>query len=158
LFDTALQSGRAKDAVRQLQWAAYANTRTPEANAQLVKVADAMRRDNQRLTMGQAQTLWAPYYFALPASHDKDRDVLLSALRPDDYINTLAWAFDDYTASDESRRLTVRYYVALLHERAGRVDDAVERLAALEKELGKSPGSLRDAVQAALRRLQSRRN
>jgi len=158
LFDTALQSGRAKDAVRQLQWAAYANTRTPDANAQLVKVADAMRRDSQRLTMGQAQTLWAPYFFALPASHDKDRDVLLSALRPDDYINTLAWAFDDYAANDESRRLTMRYYVALLHERAGRVDDAIERLTALEKELGRSSGSLHDAVQTALRRLQSRRN
>jgi len=158
LFDTALQSGRAKDAVRQLQWAAYANTRTPEANAQLVKLADAMRRDNQRLTTRQAQTLWAPYFFALPASHDKDRDLLLSALRPDDYMNTLAWAFDDYAANDESRRLTMRYYVALLHERAGRIDDAIARLAALEKELGRSPGSLRDAVQAALRRLQSRRN
>ena len=123
-----------------------------------MKLADAMRRDNQRLTTRQAQTLWAPYFFALPASHDKDRDLLLSALRPDDYMNTLAWAFDDYAANDESRRLTMRYYVALLHERAGRIDDAIARLAGLEKELGRSPGSLRDAVQAALRRLQSRRN
>ena len=157
LFDTALRSGRAKDAVRQLQWAAYGNARTPEANAQLVKVADAMRRDNQRLTMGQAQMLWAPFYFALPASHDKDRDVLLGALPPDEYLNTLAWSFDEYAANDESRRMTMRYYVALLHERAGRVDEAADRLKALEKELAGSSGSLRDAVQTSLRRLQGKR-
>jgi hypothetical protein len=153
LFDTALRSGRATEAVRQLQWAAYGNTRTPEANVQLVKVADDMRRNNQRLTMGQAQTLWSPYYFALSASRDKDRDLLLGALSPDDYIGTMAWAFDEYAANDESRRLTMRYYTALLHERAGRIDDAVERLKALDQELAKAPGSLRDAVRASLQRL-----
>ena len=96
-------------------------------HAQLVKVADAMRRDNQHLTMGQAQMLWAPYYFALPPSHDKDRDVLLGALPPDDYMNTLAWAFDEYAANDESRRMTMGYYGALLLERAGRIDEATDR-------------------------------
>jgi hypothetical protein len=107
--------------------------------------------------MGQAQMLWGPYYFALPPSHDKDRDVLLGALPPDDYMNTLAWAFDEYAANDESRRMTMRFYGALLLERAGRIDEATDRLKALEKELAGSPGSLRDAVQASLRRLQGRR-
>jgi TIR domain len=153
LFDTALRSGRATDAVRQLQWAAYGNSRTPETSAQLVKIADDMRRNNQRLTMGQAQTLWSPYYFALSASRAKDRELLLGALSPDDYIKTMAWAFDEYAANDEWRRITMRYYTALLHERAGRIDDAVEHLKALDQELARAPGSLRDAVRASLQRL-----
>ena len=153
LFETALRSGRAKEAVRSLQWAAFGNTRTPESSRELVRLADAMRRDAERLTARQAQTLWAPYYFALSPSRDPERQTLIGALPPDDHIKTLAWAFDDYAAADESRRQTVRYYVALLHERAGRLADAREQLAALDKELTGRPGTLQDAVQSALRRL-----
>jgi hypothetical protein len=70
----------------------------------------------------------------------------------------LGWAFDEYAARDESRRRTIRYYVALLHASAGRVGRAVADLGTLEKELSQSPGSLRDAVRAALKRLQSGRS
>ena len=153
LFETALRSGRAKEAVRGLQWAALGNTRTPESIRELVRLADAMRRDIERLTARQSQTLWAPYYFALSPSRDADRQMLLGAVPPDDHIKTLAWAFDDYVAGDESRRQTRRYYVALLHERAGRLPEAREQLTALGQELAGRPGSLQDAVQASLRRL-----
>jgi hypothetical protein len=153
LFEVALGSGRAKEAVRSLQWAALGNTRTPESSRELVRLADAMRRDAERLTARQAQTVWAPYYFALSPSRDAERQILLGALPPDDHIKTLAWAFDDYTAGDESRRQTRRYYVALLHERAGQLTEAREQLAALGKELAGRPGSLQDAVEASLRRL-----
>jgi len=76
---------------------------------------------------------------------------------PDDHISTLEWAFDEYAAKDDSRRMTVRYYVALLNASAGRMPQAVADLRALNKELAASPGSLREAVQAALKRLQAER-
>jgi hypothetical protein len=157
LFDTALQSGREKEAVRLLQWAGYNNAKTPESEAERLRVADAMRREGAKLTMGQAQALWAPYYFDLSPSHDSDRQTLLSALPPDDHISTMRWAFEEYAAKEPSRRLTMRFYEALLHEKAGRVDQAVQDLRALNKELSNSPGSLQDAVQRALRRLQGAR-
>jgi hypothetical protein len=78
---------------------------------------------------------------------------MLGALPPDDHIKTLAWAFDDYVAGDESRRQTLRFFVALLHERAGRLAEARDELAALGQELVGRPGTLQDAVQAALQRL-----
>ncbi len=112
-----------------------------------------MRRDAERLDSRQAQSLWAPYYFALSPSRDAERQALLGALPPDDHIKTLAWAFDDYAAGDQSRRQTLRYYVALLHERAGRLAEAGEQLAALGQELAGHPGLLQDAVQASLKRL-----
>ena len=154
LFETALQAGRAKNAVRTLQWAAYNNARTPEADAERVRLADAMQRGGERLSMEEAQALWGPYYFAMPIGREKDREALLEALAPDDHISTLGWAFDEFAARDEARRRTIRYYVALLHARAGRADMAVTKLRTLENELGRDPGSLRDAVQAALRRMQ----
>lgn len=155
LFDTALRSGRAIDAVRILQWGGYSNTRTPEADAERVRLADAMRRGGERLSMGQAQALWGGYFLAMPMGREKERQVLLAAVAPDDHISTMGWAFDEYAAKDESRRLMIRYYVALLHASAGRVDRAAADLRALDRELVQHPGSLQDAVQAALRRLMS---
>jgi len=157
LFDTALRAQRATEAVRILQWAAYGDDRTPSAHVQLVRLADTMRRDAQKLTMRQAQTLWAPYYFATLSSRQKERQLLLEALPPDDHISTLDWAFTDYAAGDESRRRTIRYYVALLHARAGRVDRAGDELRALHAEMAKDSGSLKDAVKAALEQLPSGR-
>ena len=154
LFDSALQSGRALDAIRTLQWAAYVNSSAPEAEAERVRLADAMRRGSEGLNARQAQALWGPYYFALPPSHRRERQLLLDALPPDDHISTLAWAFDEYARKDESRRQTIRYYVALLNAKAGRTGPAVNDLRALLQELASAPGSLRNAVEAALKELQ----
>jgi hypothetical protein len=82
--------------------------------------------------------------------------VLLDALPPEDHIRTLAWAFDEFAANDESRRRTIRYYAALLHASAGRADQAIEELRKLDQEMAKDSGNvLRDAVQAALKQLQA---
>ena len=157
LFDTGLQAGRAAGAIRTLQWAAYNNSSTPEANAERVRLAGAMRRDGQRLNAAQAQALWNPYYFGTLNGRDRDRQVLLDALPPDDHISTMGWAFEEYAAKDESRRLTIRYYTALLDARAGRMNQALNGLRTLDRELASSPGSLREAVRAAIRRLQAGR-
>jgi hypothetical protein len=157
LFDTAVRAGRGTDAVRVLQWAAYGNERTPEGGVQLVRLADSMRSSGEKLNMSQAQTLWAPYYFAVGDARSPDRQLLLAAIPPDDHLRTLSWAFDEYAARDPSRRLTIRYYVALLHEAAGRRDQALDGLRTLKTELAAQPGSLSDAVQAALSRLQTGR-
>ena len=151
LFRTALQSGRAKDAVRDLQWAAFGRSDKPGLTRELVRLADAMRRDGERLTDRRTSTLWAPYYFALSPTRRTEREAVLDALPPDDQISTLRWAFDDYARNDESRRQTVRYYVALLNERAGRQAEAREQLSTLAKELADRPGLLQDAVRSALR-------
>jgi len=151
LFDTAVASGRALEAVRTLQWAGYANTDAEGVNAARVRLADSMRRAGEALNTRQAQALYNPYYFAMPAARDRDRQELLAAIPPDDHLALLTWAFDDYVRGDDGRRRNIRYYEALLHERAGRTPRAVQELRALNKELAASPGSLRDAVQAALK-------
>lgn len=151
LFDTAVGAGRALDAVRTLQWAGYANTSADGVNAARLRLADSMRRGGEALNTRQAQALYSPYYFALSPARDRDRQQLLEAIPPDDHLALLPWAFDDYARGDDSRRSIIRYYEALLHERAGRAPRAIQELRALSKELAGSPGSLRDAVQAALK-------
>jgi hypothetical protein len=155
LFDIAVRAGREIETVRTLQWAAYGNSNSPAAEAERVRLANAMRKAGQRLDMRQAQSMWAPYYFAMASGSDTYRDTLLDAVTPDDYISTLDWAFEEYAAKDEARLKTIRYYVALLHAKGGRADQAAGELQTLDKELGDSgsEGTLRDAVQAALKRV-----
>jgi hypothetical protein len=119
-----------------------------------VRLADTMRRNGEKLNARQAQALWGPYYFSMRPSQAKDRQILLDAVPPDDHISTLGWAFEEYAGKDDSRRQTIRYYTALLDAKAGRTDQAVADLFAMEKELAQSPGSLQDAVQATLQELQ----
>jgi hypothetical protein len=155
LFDLALRAGRALDAVRMMQWGGYGSSRTLEADAERVRLADAMRRNGEKLNTAQAQALWGSYFSGVPINRTKERQVLLTALLPDDHLSTLSWAFAEYGAKDESRRRTIQYYEMLLHARAGRPDQAIAGLQTLEKELVQSPGTLRNAVQAALKRLRS---
>ena len=117
----------------------------------MVRLADAMRRNGETVSMSQAQQLWAPYYSGTLSGRDKERHLLLEAIPVDDHISTLRWAFTDYAAKDDSRRRTIRYYIALLHERAGRAEQAISELRTLEAEV--APGSLRDAISAALARM-----
>src|SRR5688572_631261 len=71
LFETAAGARRALDAVRVLQWAAYGNDRSPESEVEMVRLADAMRRNGETLSMSRAQQLWAPYYSATLPGRDK---------------------------------------------------------------------------------------
>ena len=153
LFATAVQAGRAMETVRSLQWAAYTNSNSPAAEAERVRLADAMRKAGTRLDMRQAQSMWGSYYFALANVRDTYRDTLLDAVPPDDYISTLNWAFEEYIARDDARQKTMRYYIALLKAKGGRAEEAMGELKALDQELRDSPGTLRDAVQSAIKRL-----
>jgi tetratricopeptide (TPR) repeat protein len=155
LFDTAVRSGRALDAVRSLQWSAYGNADNPAAEVQRVRLVDEMRRAGERLSMRQAQDLWGAYYFATPVSHEKERDTLLAALAPDDYIKTLHWAFDEYAGKEVFRLRTIRFFAALLDARAGRREHAVSELQALNKEMDQDGmnGSIKQSVEAALKQL-----
>jgi hypothetical protein len=152
LFGAALRGGRAVEAVRTLQWAAYGDDSSVRAQVETIRLADAMRQANQPLTPRQSQTMWGIYYFALPEHRNAMRVQLLRAVSPDDHLATLRWAFDEFTAGDPARRQAVRYYAALLDAEAGRLSNARRDLAALRAELASSPGSLLDAVSAALKK------
>jgi hypothetical protein len=153
LFGAGLRGNRAVEAVRMLQWAAYQNDSSVRAQVEIIRLADVMRRANEKLTPRQSQAMWGIYYFALPPYRDAVRLQLLRAVPPDDHLATLRWAFDEFMASDMSRRQAIRYYAALLEAEAGRQARARQDLTALRSELASSPGSLRDAVQAALARM-----
>jgi hypothetical protein len=153
LFDAALRTRRAVETVRTMQWAAYRNDLSVRSQVETIRLADAMRRGKERLEPRQSQTAWSPYYFALREGRQAVRLQLVRAVPPDDHIATLRWAFEDFFPVDDSRRLTMRFYEALLDAEAGRGRQAVEKLQMLRRELAGGSGDLADAVMAALKRI-----
>ena len=137
------------------KWAAYSNSNSPAAEVERIRLANTMRKAGERLNARQAQSMWAPYYYAMGTDRAQYRDTLLDAVPPDEYLSTLAWAFEEYARKDEPRLQTIRLYVALLHSKQGRVDQALGELQSLDKELGDSgsEGVLRSAVQESIERL-----
>ena len=139
-FDTAVDAGRALDAVRTLQWAAYTNADSnPEAVAARVRLANAMRVAGARWTCGRRRRCGAPYYFACRRPRERPR-ILLDALAPDEHISTLNWAFRIRGPG----RIPPEYDPLLRRAAAcqGRTDRTGGRsTAALDQELAKSHSS-----------------
>ena len=156
LFRTAIDSGRATDVVRGLQLSALRNVGSVDNRLETIRVIDEMRRRDERLRPRDVSDAWSIYYFALSDSGALTSAALLAVLPPTEHLLTLRWAFDEYARSEQSRLLQMRYYTARLRAEAGDVMAARDALQALRTDLDSSPGSLRDAVDRALKALAPR--
>jgi tetratricopeptide (TPR) repeat protein len=153
LFRVAADTGRAADVVRGLQLAALRNDRSAESRLETVRVVDEMRRRAQPLQACDTSDAWSIYYFALGDRGELTSAALVAVLPPTEHLFTLQWAFDAFTQGDESRRRQYRYYVARLQAAAGQAAEARAALEGLRAELGRTGGTLREAVDAELERV-----
>jgi len=153
LFRMAIDSGRATDVVRGLQLAALRNVGSVNNRLETIRVIDEMRRREENLRPRDVSDAWSIYYFALSDSGALTSAALLAVLPPSEHLLTLRWAFDDYARTEQSRLLQMRYYTARLRAEAGNITAAREALQVLRTDLDSSPGSLRDAVDRALKAL-----
>jgi hypothetical protein len=153
LFRQAAEAGREREFVRGLQLAALKNTRSLDAQLEQIRVIDEMRRSGDVLPETAVRDIWANYYFALGDRGELTWMALAAVLPPTEHLLTFEWAFADYGRADGSRRQQYRYYVARLQAAAGRSNEARAALQVLRGELAASPGTLRDAVDAAIRDL-----
>jgi hypothetical protein len=149
-FRCAAASGRAADAVSGYQFAALDNARTPAADLELVRLADAARRGGHALPADKRRRVWSRY--ALPA----DPDPILEALPAMDHTATFRWLFDADTRADADHRRIYTYYLARLAEAGGQKHEALRALRGLAAELGGMSGPLVDRTQETLARLEGR--
>ena len=157
LFLKAEEDRRAIDAVRQLEWGAYGNSSSDEADIERVRLTDRMRRAGERVNDRQQSALRSTYFTLSQRGRENRRDQLLQALPPDDHLALLAWAFGEDAAKAPAQHRLIRLYESLLHAEADRTQEAIDGLVQLRDELAGSPGSLQDAVMAALRALGAER-
>jgi hypothetical protein len=147
-FARALTSGREREFVRQLQFAAYADRSAPEGDGALLRFANELRIGNEEIPSRLRSRIWAVYYRCLrddpatcPAA-SVDRDV-----SPSENLATFRWLYADSLTMPEGR-MPLRYQLARLEERAGQPDSALAHYRALTGELG---GGLDPRIAAQIR-------
>jgi tetratricopeptide (TPR) repeat protein len=153
-FSIALASGRARSLVRGYQLAGLQNQQTEEAQFELIRVANEMRKNTEPVDFRTTNRIWAIYYFHLGlGGHDAERKGLLTALPPAEQLATFSWLFD-VSDFDTSKLWSREYYRAILQEAAARRPEALETFlhvrATMSREV--NPAIQRD-VEAAIKRL-----
>jgi len=151
-FSQALAAGRAHDWARQLQLAGIGNAHTDEAEAELIRVVNDMRKNNEQVDSRTRGAIWAIYYFRFRPNSGEDQR-LLGALPPADQLATFSWLFDraDF---DQSRIWSREFYRATLQEAAGQRAEALKTLLPVRANLprGFDP-SIRKEIERRIRRL-----
>lgn len=150
-FDTAVGSGKERAFVRRLQIGGLISFDGPGVRAELMKVADAMRRDGEPLQPDQRRHIFDNCCNAALTEHPELVESL-SAVPPQDAWLTYSW-LDTSSSSDELQGLTHSYIQANILEISGQRAQALQQCKTLQQELRNQPGALKDAVDASVRRL-----
>ncbi len=153
-FEKAVATGRARPFVRNLQIGALVYLDETGARAELIKVANAMRKGNEALEPGDRHRILG-WCFDPSVTDHKEMVEVLSAVPPDDVWNTYLW-LDDHLTPDETddwQQLKHAFIHANLLEVTGKIAEALTEFRRIQQRLGNRPGSLQNGVNAAIARL-----
>ena len=150
-FAAALESGRKRDYVRQLQFYALLWSSAPERQEEIIRVANEMRTRGETLPKqltgdSFAPRLWDIYLERLIRGGKKPQ--FLAALAPSDQLATLRWLFPgDFFTGGQGEYNAYLYYSALaqLQEQAG---DRAGALASYRQLLGEFAAKKYDGLTA----------
>jgi tetratricopeptide (TPR) repeat protein len=149
-FDAALAAGRAEDCVRKLQLAALGNASTAEAGLEMIRVANAMRKNDQVVEPDYNSKIWSVYYWFLRDSGQYKTEKLLRVLPPEEHLATFQWLFENTHPYEEGQKM---YYTGLLHEACGRRAEALQTFKSLSASLAGEDGTLPSLARTAVKRL-----
>jgi hypothetical protein len=154
-FSAALESGRAHDYVRSMQIAALQNRSSDEADAELLRVVNDMRKNKESVDERTRARVVSMYYSAF-SRDEASAQKLLTALPPTEQLETFQALFYD-PGFDQAKRPSRDVCLARLQEAAGRSEDALRTLQAVRSELpANAMGSLPRTVDASIARLSGR--
>lgn len=130
-LEAAARSNRDRPWLRRMQFA-VAMLRG-ELNGYALEVLNQMRAAGEQPDTTQRDLVWRRLIdWGLPAS-EPERDVMLGYLSPADALATFEWLYPSEQAVPDRQPLH-RFALALLRARAGRQDEALQALDALNKE------------------------
>ena len=146
-FARAAASGREREYVRALQLAALSNAGTPESEAEILRVANAIRLEGGGIDPGHRRQIHNTYWQRM--SDSTGRAALLAALEPAAHLATYRWLFTE-DLRDSTREASYHLHLAQLQAHAGDTAGALatfRRLAAMDVPW--RPGERR-VIEAAL--------
>lgn len=150
-FAAALISRREEDYVRELQLAALLNCNDEQSDAELIRVANAMRGEQKIIDEETRWRIWPLYYFHF-ARETPEKARFIHSVAPAEHLATFHWLFDALPLSD-SDRFSRMYYLAVLQEAAGLGEDALANYRAVLKQTPPDGGSRWQGASAGAKRL-----
>jgi tetratricopeptide (TPR) repeat protein len=152
-FFSALVSGRHRDFVRDLQFAALFNCANDECDEEVIRVANDVRKEHGKVDPDDVNRIFSEYYSKVLSPSPASASFLM-AVPAEEHVATFHWLFDGLDF-DESKSLLRTCYLARLQEAAGQREEALANYRAVHAKSLKRPGSLSDAADAGIKRLSS---
>jgi hypothetical protein len=150
-FASALVSNREKELVRRMQLSALLNQRVPACEDEVVRVLDAMRKEQGSVDAIARDRIFSIYYTRL-IPFVPDSASFLNAVAPTEHIATFQWLFGRLVL-DASNTLLRMYFLSNLQEAAGQRDEALQGYRTIRSQLPGRGGTLASASDAAIKRL-----
>ena len=154
-FDTAVATGKERAFVRRFQIGGLTGFNGPGVRAELMKVADAMRRDSEPLQPNQRRHIFDVCCNVTLTEHAELVESL-SAVPAQDAWQTYLWLDSSSTGGmpDAAQGLSRDFIQATLVEISGQRAQALQQYQSIQQKLRSHPDSaLGDAVDVAIRRL-----
>jgi tetratricopeptide (TPR) repeat protein len=150
-FDAAVATGQQRPLVRVFELGGLRYLDHKGARAAQVRVADAMRKGSEPLSEEYKSRILS-FCFDPGVLEPDELKETLTAVTPDDEWKTYLW-LDDGPESDDHQR-GHEFIQASLLEIGGDKAGALAKFRELDAQVKNEPGSLKDEVEAAIRRLQ----
>ena len=152
-FSSALASGRQRDFVRTLQFAALENCPNGECDAEIIRVANDIRKENGTIDADTVHRIYSNYYGRV-FSPNPSTNRFLNVIPPREHIATFHWLFDGLNLDESESRLRSGY-LATLEEAAGQREEALANYRELRAKVPMHSGPLSDAIDGGIKRLSS---
>jgi tetratricopeptide (TPR) repeat protein len=150
-FSSALVSGRQRDFVRLLQFAALFNCPTDECDEEIIRVANDVRKEHGTVDPHSVDRTFSIYYRKV-FSLSPESTHFLRSVPPAEHLATFRWLFDGLDF-DDSKSLLRMCYLATLQEAAGQREEALANYRTIRSKTFKYKGSLLDTADAGIKRL-----
>jgi tetratricopeptide (TPR) repeat protein len=153
-LNTAVVTGKARPLVRAMQIGGLLHDRDPGARAELIKAVNDMRKNNEPLDEDMKERIVGFCYSPYGTSEAELKEVL-GAVPEDDGWKTYLWLDDSEGggSTNEAQDLAHAFIHASLLEVAGKRAEALGEFRVLQKRLATSPGTVKDRVDDAVKRL-----
>jgi tetratricopeptide (TPR) repeat protein len=152
-FATAVATGKARPLVRSMQLGGLTNNDRHGARAELVKAVNDMRKNGEEIDDSEKRRILAFCYN--PALTDQaELSESLSAVPQDEAWKTYLWLDDKPDDETNTSQAVTREFInADLLEISGKRPESLAKYRLLQQELNSQPGTLKNRVDEAVKRL-----
>lgn len=151
-FAAAMASQREGDFVRRMQLGALLNCDGEDAEREVIRVVNAMRKERREVTDWDRSHIYGIYYSEFSYESAKTSE-FINAVAPVEHIATFHWLFDNWDAADATTPWSHALYLARLQEAAGQRDEALANYKSVLSHTPPHSGTRWEVANAGVKRL-----